>query len=403
MDGVLFFIDMQTRFRYSVYLFCLLSVTLPAQEVYRTLHRDAVVVDGHSDVLGRVMSGESIESWTTSGHSDLPRFRAGGLDAQVFAVWVPSRERGERAWRFALAEIDSLHAIAERNPDRLRIVTDAQQLREAVITGRIAGIIGLEGGRCIDGRRDRILQLYQRGLRSFGLTWNYSSDWATCSKDEASGKVRGGLSAKGKQFVALLDSLGVLIDVSHLGERSFRDVLSVTRHPLIASHSACTALRKHHRNLTDAQLTALARGGGVVMINFYPGFLTGGLNTTRIAEMRRLHERHTKFKVQYPDRGPSYAAATDHLMEEARKAKLPTIHTIVDHIDHAVTVAGIDHVGLGSDFDGISLTPIGMQDVTDLPLLTRILRQRGYDDLSIRKILGNNFLRVFEKVTSHDE
>jgi len=389
--------------RSDIFFTCILLLLLyapaAAQQDFMQLHREAVVVDGHNDVLGRVMRGGDMESWGTHGHSDLPRFARGGLDVQIFSIWVPSRERGENAWHFALAEIDSLKAIAARNPDRLGLVTDAGQLRRAVGDGLIAGIIGLEGGRCIDGRRERILTLYERGMRSFGLTWNYSSDWATCSKDESTGKVKGGLSAKGRGFVRLLDSLGVLIDVSHLGERSFWDVLETSQHPIFASHSACRALRDHHRNLTDRQLRALSENGGVVMINFYPGFLVNNLNRSRRNLVQRMHDRHAELKRQHPKRGAAYLSAVDDLLKQAQKRGLPSLYTIADHIDHAVQVAGIDHVGLGSDFDGISITPVGLRDVTDLPLLTRVLQQRGYSEAAIRKILGENFLRIFSAVT----
>lgn len=384
--------------RYIPVLLFFLVTSVAAQTNLEALHRDAVVVDGHNDILGRVMSGGEMESRSTHGHSDLPRFRQGGLDVQVFSVWVPSREKGDKAWRFALAEIDTLHAIARRNAARLSVVTSAAALHDAVARGRLAGIIGLEGGRCIDGRRERILALYERGLRSFGLTWNYSSDWATCSKDESAGTVRGGLSSKGKEFVRLLDSLGVLIDVSHLGEKSFWDVLATTRNPVYASHSACSALRAHHRNLTDTQLRALAKNGGVVMINFYPGFIRSGLDRERVRRSRALLEEQAALQKVHPRRGSGYISAVDALVARAEAEGLATVRTVADHIDHAVRVAGIAHVGLGSDFDGISFTPIGLADVSDLPVLTRELRRRGYSDSDIRAILGGNFLRIFRRV-----
>ena len=374
------------------------AAPLLAQSDVSALHSAAIVVDGHNDILGRVMSGGDIESWNSRGHSDLPRFRKGGLDVQVFSIWVPSRKKGDDAWRFALAEIDSLHAIAGRNPDRLAVTTTAADLRATVARGAVAGIIGLEGGRCIDGKRQRILALYRRGLRSFGLTWNYSSDWATCSKDESAGKVRGGLSSKGIGFVRLLDSLGVLIDVSHLGERSFLDVLRSTRNPVFASHSACASLRAHHRNLTDRQLRALAKNGGVVMINFYPGFIKSGLNKKRVKRSRELLAAQVALQKKHPQRGSAYLRAVDALVTTAEAEGLATVRTVADHIDHAVRVAGIDHVGLGSDFDGIGYTPVGLSDVTDLPVLTRELRRRGYSDADIRAILGENFLRIFAAV-----
>jgi membrane dipeptidase len=384
--------------RRIITLLLLCATPLLARSDVFALHEAAIVVDGHNDILGRVMSGGEIETWNSRGHSDLPRFRQGGLDVQVFSIWVPSRKKGDDAWRFALAEIDSLHAIARRNPDRLAVTTTASALRAAVARGAVAGIIGLEGGRCIDGKRQRILDLYRRGLRSFGLTWNYSSDWATCSKDESAGRVRGGLSAKGIGFVRLLDSLGVLIDVSHLGARSFRDVLRHTRNPVFASHSACAALRAHHRNLTDAQLRALAKNGGVIMINFYPGFITSGLGKKRVQRSRDLLAAQAALQKKYPERGGAYAVAVDALVALAEAEGLATVRTVADHIDHAVRVAGVEHVGLGSDFDGIGFTPIGLSDVTDLPMLTRELRRRAYSDTDIRGILGENFLRIFAAV-----
>ncbi|MCB2204114.1 dipeptidase [bacterium] len=384
--------------RISLLIILLFPFTLLAQKDYRALHMQATVVDGHNDVLGRVMSGGEMESWNAKGHSDLPRFAAGGLDVQLFSIWVPSKRKHDAAWQFALAEIDSLHAIAARNPSLLSVITSAKALKRTTDEGRIAGIIALEGGRCIDGKRERIYQLYARGLRCFGLTWNYSSDWATCSKDESAGKVKGGLSAKGHDFVRLLDSLGVLIDVSHLGEASFWDVIKTTRNPIIASHSASKALRNHHRNLTDRQLRAIAKNGGVAMVNFYPGFIKAGLGKEQIRLAKDLLAEQRKLQEKYPERGGDYEESVDALVARADRAGLATIHTVADHIDHAVEIAGVAHVGLGSDFDGIGYTPVGLADVTDLPLLTRELLHRGYSPSDIRAILGGNFLRVFNAV-----
>lgn len=385
------------------YFFHLLSVLLclpqatPVAQDYLTLHRSATVVDGHNDVLGRVMSGGSMERRADKGHSDLPRYREGGLDVQLFSVWVPPRLKGDDAWRYAFAEIDSLRAVASRNPSRLALALEAQDIDRTAGRNAIAGVIALEGALCINGRRDRIIELYRRGLRSFGPTWNRSTGWATCSKDESEGKVRGGLTEKGKSFIRLLDSLGVLIDMSHLGERSFWDVAATSVHPLFASHSGCKALRAHHRNLTDEQLRAVAGSGGVVMINFFPGFLVSGLDNAR---MKVFEQRAAALKKKHPKRGSGYLKEYDRLVAAARKERLCTIDDVVAHIDHAVRIAGAAHVGLGSDFDGINLTPIGLNDVTDLPMLTRALLKKGYSDEQIRGILGANFLRVWKTVVT---
>lgn len=369
-----------------------------SQNNFKQVHQAAIVVDGHNDVLYRVMHGGEMESYGTHGHSDLPRFRRGGVDVQLFSIWVPSKIKGDAAWQFALDQMDSLIAIAKRNTDRMRLVLSQQDMHDALSSSVLASLLHLEGGRCIDGRRDRIMALHRRGLRSFGLTWNYSSHWASCSKDESAGKVQGGLTAKGKSFVHLLDSLGILIDVSHLGERAFWDLLNTTRNPVFASHSSCTALREHHRNLTDKQLRALAQNGGIAMMNFFPGFLQSNVGDRHRIQLREFTQRHAGLKKNYPGRGGDYLKAVDKLIDEAEKKKLVTLRTLADHIDHAVQIAGIDHVGLGSDFDGIGLTPVGLADVTDLPLLTRELLRRGYTESSVQKILGENFLRVFRKV-----
>lgn len=371
--------------------------TLQGQQ-YMSLHQSAVVADGHNDILGRVMSGGEMETRSATGHSDLPRFREGGVDVQLFSVWVPPDKADETAWHFALDEIDSLKAIAARNPAAMLLATHAGDIDRAISQGKLAGVIALEGGRCIDGRRDRILELYNLGLRCFGLTWNYSLDWATCSKDESAGKVKGGLSEKGKSFIRLMDSLGILIDLSHLGERSFWDVAGTSTHPLFASHSSCKALRDHHRNLTDEQLRAVAKSTGVVMINYFPGFIVSNMDDKRIARMQVFEKRAAALKKKHTRRGTAYLKEYDRLVAAAKKENLCTIDDVVAHIDYAVRIAGAEHVGLGSDFDGINLTPIGLNDVTDLPMLTRALLRKGYSDVRIRGILGGNFLRVWRAV-----
>ncbi len=381
----------------------LFTQILLAQKDFERLHQSATVVDGHNDILYRVMHGGEMETYGTRGHSDLPRFRRGGVDVQLFSVWVASKLKGDAAWQYALDQMDSLHAIAARNNENMRIVLTQNDMDEALTSNVLASLLHLEGGRCIDGRRDRILALHARGLRSFGLTWNYSSDWASCSKDESARKVKGGLSHKGKSFVRLLDSLGILIDVSHLGERAFWDVLSTSSHPVFASHSSCAALRPHHRNLTDKQLRALAENNGIAMMNYFPGFLSSRVNDSHRKQLRDYAKRHMALKNKYPDRGEDYLKAVDNLIQKAERKKLVTLRTLADHIDHAVSIAGIDHVGIGSDFDGIGLTPVGLADVTDLPLLTRELLRRGYTEPQIKKVLGENFLRVFRQVSPYVE
>ncbi|MBI5648047.1 MAG: membrane dipeptidase [Ignavibacteriae bacterium] len=374
------------------------SLRRVADRVFMRLHREAVVADGHNDVLGSALAGRDLTQRGRTGHSDLPRFIEGGLDVQVFSVWVtPARAQNNTAFPYAQRMIDSLRALARRSGGRFSITRSAAELREALARGNVAGIVGLEGGHAAAGSLQNVLRLYERGLRCFGLTWNNSNTWAASAQDEAKG-LRRGLTAEGRRLIRLLDSAGVLIDVSHAGPATVRDVLAVTRNPIIASHSACAALRPHARNLTDEQIRAIAKAGGVVMINFFPVFLRSGLPADvarRCASMEdRLRKLHTRARA-----GDMQSLARfDALLQEARRDGLPTLLDVADHIDHAVSIAGAEHVGLGSDFDGIDYAPVGLCDVTSLPFLTRELLARGYSDRDIRNILGGNFVRVFSAV-----
>lgn len=384
------------------FLFTLLFVhAIMSAQSYQSVHRASPVIDGHNDVLGRVLRGGDITARSEKGHTDIPRLREGNVDAQIFAVWVPSRLKGAAAWRYTLESIDSMKAIVDRMPDVLLHATGRDDIDRAIREDKLAVILSLEGGRSIEGKRERILELHRRGLRAFGLTWNNSHEWATSSNDERGGRVAGGLSAKGKEFVRLMDSLGMLVDVSHLGERAFHDVAAISTQPLFASHSSCAALRTHHRNLSDEQLRMIAGSDGVAMINFFPVFLVPNLTKERIAAMRAFERRMRALKKKHPDRGESYLQKYDALVAEAAAGGLCTIEHVVAHIDHAVRVAGPAHVGLGSDFDGINLTPVGLNDVTDFPMLTRALLEKGFTEQQIHGILGGNILRVWRQRMEH--
>ena len=360
------------------------------------MHAEAVVVDGHNDLLSAVMRGQSMETRRARGHSDLPRFREGGLDVQLFSVWVaPAHIQRGDAYAWAVAEIDSLTAIAKRNREGFTIVRNSRELDAAVQSSKLAGIIALEGGHPVGSSTADILALYKRGLRVFGLTWNNSTAWAGSAKDEASGVRSTGLTEYGKSVVRLLDSLGVVIDISHLGPKSTEDVLRTTKHPVIASHSSCAALCAHPRNLTDAQLRSLAANDGVAMINYFPLYLKAQLPKGTAALCAQYEKKLSALRGSSSD---AALPARDRIVAEAATRGLPTILDVVEHIEHAIRTAGIDHVGLGSDFDGIAFLPVGLGDVTALPFLTRELLRRGYSEDDVRKLLGGNFLRVFARV-----
>ncbi|MCZ7555955.1 MAG: dipeptidase [Bacteroidia bacterium] len=380
-------------------LLCVVFTPMHAQEEdYVRLHREAVVVDGHNDVLGRVVSGTRVDVRGSTGHSDLPRFREGELDVQVFSIWVHPKKGVRDGWISVRAQLDSLHAIAKRHPSQLRLVRTAREFDAASAAGALAAVISIEGSSALDGKPERIRELHAKGLRVFAPTWNYSVDWASSSVDEAAGKKSIGLTHHGKRLVRLLDSLGIILDISHLGARAAADALSVTRNPVIASHSSCAALRPHHRNLTDEQLRTVAKRGGVVMINFFPPFLLSGMTSAKVAATRKLCTALDILAAKHPRRGTAFLKEYDRLLASARKSGLPTLLDVADHIDHAVRIAGAASVGLGSDFDGIPYAPAGLHDVTWLPMLTRELLRRGHSEGTVEGILGKNFLRVFRQV-----
>lgn len=376
----------------------LASLFLVSCQSYKRLHRDAVVVDTHNDVLSTAtMRGLSIEA-DLSGrtHSDIARLKKGGVDVQVFSIFCDERFGKDTAFTYANREIDSLYAIAGRNPDKLMMVTDPLQLQEAVSQKKIACMMGVEGGHMIEDNLAFLDSFYKRGVRYLTLTWNNSTVWATSAMDETTKNnlSHKGLTPFGKQVVQRMNQLGMMVDVSHVGEQTFWDAINTTTKPVIASHSCAYTLCPVFRNLKDDQLQAIARNGGVVHLNFYSGFLDSSFqNRMRDFNNRHRKERDSLRTLKWPNYEiEEYFLAT--YPEEASTLR-PPLSLLLDHIDHIVRVAGIDHVGLGSDFDGISSAPKELQDVTDMPLITKGLRQRGYSKEAIRKILGENFLRVF--------
>jgi membrane dipeptidase len=389
---------LRATIRFMVLAVLALSVNLHAQSDFRELHDAAIVVDGHNDVLMRVIKGHSIEIESTNGHSDLPRFKQGGLDVQLFSIWVPPRNKtAAAAWDYAVREIDSLDAITKRNPWLIEKTLTGSQLISTVQRKAIAAVYAIEGCHPAGGSLENIRKLYKKGVRVFGLCWNNSNAWAHSSSDESRG-VGAGLKRNGRDLIELLDSLGAIIDISHTGEKSFWDMMEITDNPVIASHSACTEIRKHHRNLSDEQLRAIAAKGGVVMVNFFPGFIRSGMPKGVKKQVRAFVEELDNIEVLAETDSRKYLAQRDAIVKRAVSAGLPTLHDVADHIMHAVKICGAEHVGLGSDFDGIGYAPIGIHDATQYPYLTRELMIRGLSDTEIQNILGRNFVRIFSQV-----
>jgi len=356
-----------------------------------------IVVDGHIDTPQRMLDLKSdISARLPDGHVDIPRMKEGGLTAAFFAIWVDARYGPGAAFKRALALMDAVQALVDTDPD-VELATNADEVRTAVARGHVAVLMGVEGGHAIENSLAKLDSLYRRGARYLTLTWNNSNDWAESSTDPRprGGGGGGGLTEFGRRVVRRMNELGMLIDVSHVSDATLRDVLASSTRPVIASHSSCRAIAHHPRNLTDDQLRAIAGNGGVVGINFYPAFLDDHFRQQYAELHRRLEPEIDSIRARHRGRPGASAFEVDKLVgQRAARLDVPSIERLVDHIDHAILVMGIDHVGLGSDFDGISVLPAPMKDATSLPVLVAALKTRGHSDGDVRKILGENFLRL---------
>jgi membrane dipeptidase len=366
---------------------------------YLTLHRNAIVVDTHNDVLSTAtMAGMNIEDdLTGKTHSDLARFKKGGVDVQIFSIFCDEHYGVGSAFKFAHREIDSLYAIAARNPDKMQIVTDPRGIREAVSHHKLAAMLGVEGGHMIEDRMDYLDSFYRLGVRYMTLTWNNSTPWATSAMEETSKAFTVtpyGLTEEGKSIVRRMNELGMLVDLSHVGEKTFWDAIHTTTKPVICSHSSVYALCPVFRNLKDDQIKAIGANGGVIQVNFYSGFLDSNYNKRMTAFLGR-HKPEMDSLVAA--KAPNYAInefLSKKYPGETDSLRAP-LSLLIDHIDYIVRLIGVDHVGLGSDFDGIESPPQQLNDVTTYPLVTRELLKRGYKPADVTKILGGNFIRVF--------
>jgi membrane dipeptidase len=362
-----------------------------------TLHRRALVWDAHMDtVLRALVEGYDLGE-RSPGHADLARWRAGGIDVQVFAIWVDTIYVPHHAARRALQQIDALHRLLERHPDAIALARTAGDVRRITGSGRLAALIALEGGAAIHDDPALLRTFHRLGVTSLTLTHSASTGWADSSTDEPRWN---GLNDLGHALIAEMNRLGMIIDVSHASDATVRDVLAASRAPVIASHSSCRALCDHPRNLSDALLRGIAGGGGVVGINFYPGFLdeTARRSMDGAGDLLRALNRPVAVAPESLDA----VAAERHRGFFATNDMPPVaIERVLDHIDHAVSVAGVEHVGLGSDFDGINATPQGLAGAEDFPRITEGLVARGYTDDDVLRILGGNFLRVLEAVHAH--
>ena len=373
------------------------SDAVVVSERARQLHTRAIVIDTHDDTTQRLVSDKKFDigGRNSDGNIDIPRMREGGLDALFFSIWTPGDVVGPTAVKRAMDQIDAVREAVRTHPKDLMLATTAAEIRRAAAEHKIAALMGMEGGHMIDDDLGLLRGYTALGVRYLTLTHSLNTNWADSSGDKP---VHNGLTPFGKDVVRELNRLGVMVDISHVSDKTFYDAIEVSRAPVIASHSSCRALANAPRNMTDDMLRALAKNGGVVMINYHAAFLSEEFRTApRSAELQAQSEAIAK------KCGANEACSIlegERLNRDAmQKGLLPKVswEKIIEHIDHAVKVAGVDHVGLGSDFDGATM-PFGMDDVSKLPRITEALLSKGYSETDVLKILGGNLLRVMEAV-----
>lgn len=380
-------------------VFLLLSSLSPAQS-FRKLHNKAVLIDTHNDFISTgIEKGKSFDQDLKGiTHSDLNRMKEGGIDVQVFSIFCDENYGMGTAYAFANREIDTLYATIARNPEKMMLVRTPAELNSAVKSGKLGSMIGVEGGHMIEDNLDYLNKLYERGARYMTLTWNNSTSWASSAADERAKKDLGhpyGLNALGEKIVQRMNELGMIVDISHVGEKTFYDALRITTKPVIASHSCTYALCPVPRNLTDDQIRLIGKNKGVIHLNFYSGFVDSSFREKNNAFIRK----HQAEKDALLKENPSDFYANLKLHEKYKDEidyVRPSLSLLIDHLDHIVKLIGVDHVGIGSDFDGINSSPRELNDVTNMPLITEELLKRGYSSKDIRKILGGNFIRVFK-------
>jgi membrane dipeptidase len=363
------------------------------------LHRRAIIVDGHCDTPYRLLRHNvHLDEHDTEAQADLRTLQESGITASFFAAYVPPYYAGRGAANFARTLIDVIEAEAARRPDALTLATDSAGIRAAKRDGKLALMIGVEGGHAIEDSLDILRELYARGARYMTLTHVNTNNWCDSSGDAGR---HGGLTDFGREVVRTMNALGMIVDVSHISDDAFRHVLETTSVPVVATHSSARALCRHPRNMTDDMLRALARNGGVCMVNFFSAFISDEVAQVIMAAQKRPKKNGgdpTGGTEELPDDRTDW----DTYLTWFQSLGCPTatLDQVADHILHIANIAGIDHVGIGSDFDGVPALPDSLGTAAGLPLLTARLMERGMSAGDVEKVLGGNFMRVFEAIES---
>lgn len=376
----------------SMQIWALQKVTAQS---YKKIHAKAILADTHNDFLMKAVDLGWVMDHDLTGrtHSDLDRLKKGGVDVQLFSVYCDGDTKNPYA--YANRAMDSLDAVALRNPDKIIKVSSYAEMLKVVQQHKIAAMFGVEGGQMIEDDLAKLEVLYNRGARYLTFTHNIAPSWASSAADETTkpNMPNKGLTEFGRQVVQRMNQLGMMIDVSHSGDQTFWDVIKLSSKPIIASHSSVYSLVPHRRNLKDDQIKAISKNGGVIQVNFNPGFIDSSFDKKEAAFMAK---HKTEFDSLVKSGMKDYYAM-DYLNNkyaEEANAMRPPLSALIDHIDYIVKLVGVDYVGLGSDFDGINLTPQQLDDVTSYPLITKALVEKGYSKGDISKVLGGNLLRV---------
>ncbi len=380
---------------------CLVGLAASADSISekaRKLHFSSIVVDTHDDTTQRFLDGKfDLGVRSSTGSIDIPRMREGNLNAIFFSIWMPSKITGPEAVNRALVQIDAVREQIRKHSIDVVLATTAAEVRDAHKQGKIAALMGVEGGHMINCDLGVLRNYAALGVRYMTLTHSGNDEWADSSTDKA---VHNGLTDFGKDVVREMNRLGVMVDISHVSDKTFYDVLETSKAPLIASHSSCRAICDAPRNMTDQMMRDLAAKGGVVQINYHVGFLSQEFRDAEKANPELNKAISAEVMKRCGDNEGCQLIEGDRITREyVEQGKLPRVDfsKIIEHIDHAVKVAGIDHVGLGSDFDGANM-PYGMEDATKIPKITEALLQKGYSEGDVKKILGENTLRVMADI-----
>jgi len=360
----------------------------------KAIHREALLVDGHNDLPWQYREKNDLSFYSIdirrpqkNLHTDIPRLREGGVGAQFWAAFVPASTRKDSSSiKMTLEQIDVIHRFVKAYPQDFEFALSVEDILRIRKAGKIASLIGIEGGHSIDNSLGVLRTYYGLGVRYMTLTHSETLDWADSATDKPKSK---GLSPFGEEVVREMNRLGMLVDLSHVSADTMRHALRITRAPVVFSHSSAFALADHPRNVPDDVLKLLPKNGGVVMVNFYSGFIVPEAARLR----KKMFEAVRELKKKYPD-DKEFQVALDAYRKD-NPIPRGNIHDVVDHIEHIIKMAGIDHVGIGSDFDGIDSTPVQLEDVSKYPLITQELLNRGYKKDQILKVLGGNIMRVF--------